>query len=429
MVKIIGAGLAGVEAAYYLANKGIKVKLYEMRPHKNTEAHQTGLFAELVCSNSLRSDDPFNAVGMLKEEMRMLDSITLKAADHARVKAGSSLAVDRILFSSYITGKLIHHENIEVIHEEVTTLDVDIPTIIATGPLSSDTLTNYLRELFNIDVLHFFDAVAPILDGDSINKDVCYLKSRYDKGEAAYLNCPMTREEYIHFYNELINAEQAGFRDFEINVFEGCMPVEVMAKRGIQTLTYGPMKPVGLEKDGQRPYAVVQLRQDDAIESLYNIVGFQTNLKFGEQKRIIRLIPGLENAEILRYGVMHQNTYFQSPEILNNMYQVIKYPNIFIAGQVSGVEGYVESASSGLSAGYHMYRYLQKSQNKPFPRDTMIGSLSYYVSTPNVSFNPMNANLGLLPTLPPHKKSERKRLYYERSMASMKTHLGSDSFE
>lgn len=426
MVKIIGAGLAGVEAAYYLANKGIKVKLYEMRPEKKTEAHQTGLFAELVCSNSLRSDDPLNAVGMLKEEMRMLDSITLKAAEHARVKAGSSLAVDRVLFSSYITGKLIHHENIEVIHEEVKDIDVSIPTIIATGPLSSDTLTSNLKQLFKTDVLHFFDAVAPIIAAESINKDICYLKSRYDKGEAAYLNCPMTKEEYIHFYNELVNAEQAGFRDFEINVFEGCMPVEVMAKRGIQTLTYGPMKPVGLEKDGHRPYAVVQLRQDDAIESLYNIVGFQTNLKFGEQKRIIKLIPGLENAEILRYGVMHQNTYFQSPKILNNLYQVVEYPNIFIAGQVSGVEGYVESASSGLTAGYHMYRFLKNLEAKPFPRDTMLGSLAYYVSTPNVSFNPMNANLGLLPTLPPHKKSERKKLYYERSITSMNAHLGSD---
>lgn len=422
VVKVIGAGLAGVEAAYYLANKNIQVKLYEMRPKKFTEAHKTPLFAELVCSNSLRSSDPLNAVGMLKDELLMLNSLVMEAALKTQVEAGSSLAVDRTLFSTYITGKLIFHPNIEVMHEEVKTIDPTIPTIIATGPLISEALRNHLKVLLDLDELHFYDAVAPIIEETSINKEVCYFKSRYDKGEAAYLNCPMTYQQYKTFYEALIHAEVAPLKDFELNVFEGCLPIEVMAKRGFETLTFGPLKPVGLDNNN-KPYAVVQLRQDDALKSMYNLVGFQTNLKFGEQKRVIRLIPGLENANILRYGVMHQNTYFNSPNVLNSLYQVKHLPNLFIAGQLSGVEGYVESASSGLSAGYHMYRYLHNLELKPFPEETIIGSLAKYIATPNTKFNPMNANLGLLPILGPHKKSQRRLLYKTRSEQTLKDYL------
>ena len=422
LVRVIGAGLAGVEAAYYLANNNVKVELYEMRPQKFTEAHQTPLFAELVCSNSLRSSDSLNAVGMLKDELVMLKSLVMEAALKTKVEAGSSLAVDRTLFSTYITGKLIFHPNIKVIHEEVTKIDVDIPTIIATGPLISEPLRNHLKTLLNLDELHFYDAVAPIIEESSINKDVCYLKSRYDKGEAAYLNCPMTYEQYKAFYEALINAEVAPLKDFEQNVFEGCLPIEVMAKRGFNTLTYGPLKPVGLEMD-TKPYAVVQLRQDDALKTMYNLVGFQTNLKFGEQRKLIRMIPGLENATILRYGVMHQNTYFNSPKVLNSIYQVKALPNVFIAGQLSGVEGYVESASSGLSCGYHMLRHLKNLEPKPFPDTTIIGSLAKYIATPNTKFNPMNANLGLLPLLPPHKKKEKRMLLKARSETDLKEYL------
>ncbi|MFA5719549.1 MAG: methylenetetrahydrofolate--tRNA-(uracil(54)-C(5))-methyltransferase (FADH(2)-oxidizing) TrmFO [Acholeplasmataceae bacterium] len=421
-VNIIGAGLAGVEASYYLANKNIKVRLYEMRPKKFTEAHKTPLFAELVCSNSLRSSDPLNAVGMLKEELTLLDSLVMEAALKTQVEAGSSLAVDRTLFSTYITGKLIFHPNIEVIHEEVTTIDPNQPTIIATGPLISEPLRNHLKDLLKLDELHFYDAVAPIIEESSIDKSICYLKSRYDKGEAAYLNCPMTYDQYKAFHEALVSAEVAPLKDFELNVFEGCLPIEVMAKRGFDTLTYGPLKPVGLEKDN-KPFAVVQLRQDDALKSMYNMVGFQTNLKFGEQRRIIKMIPGLENANILRYGVMHQNTYFNSPKVLNACYQVKDLPNVFIAGQLSGVEGYVESASSGLSCAYHMYRYLNNLKLTPFPNTTIIGALAHYIATPNSKFNPMNANLGLLSPLEKHKKSQRRQLYHTRSIETLKDYL------
>lgn len=421
-VNIIGAGLAGVEASYYLANKNIKVRLYEMRPKKFTEAHKTPLFAELVCSNSLRSSDPLNAVGMLKEELTLLDSLVMEAALKTQVEAGSSLAVDRTLFSTYITGKLIFHPNIEVIHEEVTTIDPNQPTIIATGPLISEPLRNHLKDLLKLDELHFYDAVAPIIEESSIDKSICYLKSRYDKGEAAYLNCPMTYDQYKAFHEALVSAEVAPLKDFELNVFEGCLPIEVMAKRGFDTLTYGPLKPVGLEKDN-KPFAVVQLRQDDALKSMYNMVGFQTNLKFGEQRRIIKMIPGLENANILRYGVMHQNTYFNSPKVLNACYQVKDLPNVFIAGQLSGVEGYVESASSGLSCAYHMYRHLNNLELTPFPNTTIIGALAHYIATPNSKFNPMNANLGLLSPLEKHKKSQRRQLYHTRSIETLKDYL------
>lgn len=423
MIKIIGAGLAGSEAAWYLANQGYKVKLYEMRPVKMTPAHQTSNFAELVCSNSLRSNDPHNAVGMLKNEMMTIGSLIMEAAYQKEVPAGSSLAVDRVGFSAYVTEKIKQHPNIEVIHEEVIDIDIDDYTIIASGPLTSDVLSSKIQQLFDAKQLHFFDAVAPIIDGETINYDIAYLKSRYDKGEAAYINCPMTKEQYDHFYDELMGAERATLKDFEVNVFEGCMPVEIMASRGRETLLFGPLKPVGLEHNNNRPYAVVQLRQDDAAHTLFNIVGFQTNLKWGEQKRIIRLIPGLENADIVRYGVMHQNTYLESPNILNGCYQSKQYPKLFVAGQISGVEGYIESAASGLSAAYHMSQLLKGRDIKPFPPTTMIGAMAYYVSTPNKSFNPINANLGILPALEKHKKADRKRLYAERAKQALEDFL------
>lgn len=420
-INIIGAGLAGSEAAYQLAKRNIKVKLYEMRPIKLTEAHKTGNFAELVCTNSLRSNDITNAVGLLKYEMEELDSLIIRAARHAEVPAGGSLAVDREEFSKYIENELLKFKNIEVVNEEVTKINEDEITIIATGPLTSSDLFKEIQSLIGLNQLHFFDAVAPIISKDSINMDVCYLKNRYDKGEAAYINCPMTKDEYEVFYNELINAKTVAPKDFEKNVFEGCMPVEVMAKRGVQTLTFGPLKPVGLEKpNGDRPYAVIQLRRDDALNEMYNIVGFQTSLTFGEQKRIINLIPGLEKANIIRYGVIHRNTYIESPQVLNNSFQVVNKPNIFFAGQISGVEGYVESAASGLNVAIQIASLLNNNKLSPLPETTVLGSMARYVSTTNKSFVPMNANFGLLPSLDfKHRKNERKQMYATRSLEDL----------
>ncbi len=425
MTKIIGAGLAGVEAAYYLANHGIDVTLYEMRPHKMTPAHQTGNFAELVCSNSLRSDDIKNAVGLLKKEMETIGSLVMQAARHASVPAGSSLAVDRKLFSSFIMDKLEHHPRITIVREEVKDIDLNTPTIVCAGPLVSDDLSSYLQKLLHQSYLHFYDAIAPIIDADSINLDIAYLKSRYDKGEAAYINCPMTKAEYEAFYDALIHAETVSVKGFENNVFEGCMPFETMASRGHDTLLYGPMKPVGLEVEGrEKPYAVVQLRQDDAAKQMYNIVGFQTHLTWPEQKRIIQMIPGLENAKILRYGVMHRNTYIESPKVLNNGYQVKDHSNLFIAGQISGVEGYVESAASGLNAAIQLVRVIQGKEINPLPRETMMGAMAHYISTSNQSFVPMNANLGLFPELGfKHYKKERKELYAGRSLVALDQYL------
>ncbi|CCV63847.1 Methylenetetrahydrofolate--tRNA-(uracil-5-)-methyltransferase TrmFO (Folate-dependent tRNA (uracil-5-)-methyltransferase) [Alteracholeplasma palmae J233] len=424
MVKIIGAGLAGSEVAYHLAQNGIKVKLYEMRNKVKTPVHQTNKFAELVCSNSLRSNDPLNAVGMLKEEMQMLGSLIIESALKFQVPAGSSLAVDRTYFSDYITEKIKNHPNIEIFNEEVTELNPDEVTIIAAGPLASDNLFKVINQKVALDDLHFFDAVAPIISAESINMEKAYLKSRYDKGEAAYINCPMTKEEYDIFYDELMKAEKVIPKDFENNVFEGCMPIEVMAQRGKETLTFGPLKPVGLEHEGKRYHAVVQLRQDDAKKTMYNMVGFQTQLTWPEQKRIIQLIPGLENAVILRYGVIHRNTYLESPKILNSGYQVKHTPNWFFAGQISGVEGYVESAASGLVAALSVLSYLKKEEFKPLPKDTMIGAMARYISTPNKSFVPMNANLGLLDQLEEkHKKKDRKQLYHDRAINALKVYL------
>lgn len=429
IVNIIGAGLAGSEAAYQLLKRGHKVRLYEMRPVKMTEAHKTENFAELVCTNSLRSDDITNAVGLLKHEMETLDSLIIKAAKHARVPAGGSLAVDRDDFSIYIQNKLLEFDNLEVIREEVKEIPKDGITIIATGPLTSSDLFKNIQQLIGLNQLHFFDAVAPIISKESINMDVCYLKNRYDKGEAAYINCPMNKEEYETFYKELLNAKKVAPKDFEKNVFEGCMPVEVMASRGFQTLTFGPMKPVGLERNEEdRPYAVVQLRRDDALNEMYNIVGFQTSLTWGEQKRVIGLIPGLENVDIIRYGVIHRNTYIESPKVLNDSFQVINNPNIFFAGQISGVEGYVESAASGLNVALQVNSLIKNDKLIPLPKDTILGSMARYIKTPNKNFVPMNANFGLLDSLDfKHKKKERKELYVKRAVDALNEFIGSNN--
>ena len=425
-INIIGAGLAGCESAAYLAKKGYNINLYEMRPVKMTPAHKTDKFAELVCSNSLRSDSLENACGILKKEMEMLDSIIIKAARANAVDAGGALAVDREGYTNYVTDYIKSFPNIKIIHEEISKIDTNIPTIIATGPLTSDPLCEQIKELFDADDFYFFDAQAPIIYADSINYDKVYLKSRYDKGVASYYNCPFTKEEFDKFYDALINAEGVETKDFEIKVFEGCMPVEIMAKRGPQTLTFGPMKPVGLRTpDGTTPYAVVQLRQDDAAKTMYNIVGFQTHLTFPEQKRVFQMIPGLENARFAKYGRMHKNTYINAPKILNPTYQTKKYPNIFFAGQISGVEGYVESAASGIYAAINMDRYLKNKELIVLPDTTIMGSMSLYICNASADgFQPMNANFGILRELGfKHGKKERKMLYANRALEDMKEAL------
>jgi methylenetetrahydrofolate--tRNA-(uracil-5-)-methyltransferase len=418
VVNVIGAGLAGSEAAYQLIKRGIKVRLYEMRGVKNTEAHVTNNFAELICSNSLRAKAVTNAVGLLKEEMNQLDSLIMKAAYATEVEAGGALAVDRVLFSEYVTNYLKSSELVEFVNEEV----IEIPqgyTIIASGPLTSPDFSKAIQDFCGEEYLYFFDSVAPIITEASINKDVAYLKSRYDKGEASYYNCPMNKEQFENFYKELINAERVIPHEFELKVFEGCMAIEDMASRGEKTLLFGPMKPVGLRHPVtlEQPYAVVQLRQDDAKKTLYNIVGFQTHLKWGEQKRIIQMIPGLENCEIVRYGVMHRNTYIQGPKVLNKYYQAKEREDLFFAGQMTGVEGYLESASSGMVAGINMARLIEGKELIDFTADTVIGSLSNYIATPNSNFVPMNANFCLVNDLLGRiKKKERKEAYAERSL-------------
>lgn len=415
-VNVIGAGLAGSEAAYQLAQRGIKVNLIEMRPVKQTPAHHTDQFAELVCSNSLRGNALTNAVGVLKEEMRRLDSLIISAADKARVPAGGALAVDRHDFAGYVTETLKNHPNVTVLNEEINSIP-DGYTIIATGPLTTEKLAAEIVEATGEDQLYFYDAAAPIIEKESIDMNKVYLKSRYDKGEAAYLNCPMTEEEFNIFYDALMEAEVAPVNEFEKEkYFEGCMPFEVMAERGRKTLLFGPMKPVGLEdpKTGERPYAVVQLRQDDAAGTLYNLVGFQTHLKWGAQKDVIRLIPGLENVEIVRYGVMHRNTFINSPDVLTEKYELIGREEVHFAGQLTGVEGYVESAASGLVAGINVAHKIKDRGGVVFPRETMIGSMAYYISHAKneKNFQPMNANFGLLPTL--EKRVKDKKLRYEK---------------
>jgi len=424
-VHVVGAGLAGVEAAYYLLKKGHHVILHEMRPKVMTPAHRTGHFAELVCSNSLRSNDILNAVGLLKAEMRLLDSIILQAAEVAQVPAGSALAVDRDVFSNFIEQKLKSFENLEISYEPYNELDIHTHTIICTGPLTTQSLMESIGKHTDFSSLHFFDAVAPIIEYDSINMDVCYKKSRYDKGDADYINCPMDKETYLKFYEYLMASDKVEIKDFENNVFEGCMPVETMAERGVDTLRFGPLKPVGLELEGKlRPHAVIQLRQDDVASSMYNIVGFQTHLTFPAQKALIQMVPGLERANIIRYGVMHKNNYLESPKMLRPTGQLLHHDNIFIAGQLSGVEGYVESAASGMHAAIHMDRLLRGLPLKPISKDSMMGAMAHYISTPNRSFVPMNANFGLLDSVDGHlKKDQRKKMYSDRAMKAFESYV------
>ena len=427
-VTVIGAGLAGCEAAWQIATRGVPVTLYEMKPHKKTPAHHEDGFAELCCSNSLRSDSVTNAVGLLKEEMARCGSLVIEAARATRVPAGSALAVDRDAFSAYITDKIRSHPLIEVIEQEVTSINADEITVIATGPLTSDGMADYIAGELGCGKLHFFDAAAPIVDAASINMDVAYFASRYDKGDADYVNCPMSREQYEAFYEALISAEEAELKEFDreqqkdITVFEGCMPVEVMARRGHDTLLYGPLKPVGLidPRVGKEAYAVVQLRRENAEGTMFNLVGFQTHLTFPEQRRVFRLIPGLENAEFLRYGVMHRNTYLNSPGLLDATYAMVERPDVFFAGQMTGVEGYVESAGSGLIAGRNAALLALGKDKQVFPRETMLGAMAAYVSEGSLqgkgNFVPMNANFGIIPSLGERVKGG-KIAKYERYSA------------
>ncbi|MBA2870794.1 methylenetetrahydrofolate--tRNA-(uracil-5-)-methyltransferase [Anoxybacillus calidus] len=428
IVNVIGAGLAGSEAAWQLANRGVQVRLYEMRPVKQTPAHHTDKFAELVCSNSLRANSLTNAVGVLKEEMRRLNSVIIKAADECSVPAGGALAVDRHEFAAKVTQLVKNHPNVTVINEEVTDIP-EGPTVIATGPLTSKALSDKLKELTGEEYLYFYDAAAPIVEKDSIDMEKVYFKSRYDKGEAAYINCPMTEEEFDRFYEALISAETVPLKEFEKEIyFEGCMPIEVMAQRGKKTLLFGPMKPVGLEdpRTGKRPFAVVQLRQDDAAGTLYNIVGFQTHLKWGPQKEVIRLIPGLENAEIVRYGVMHRNTFINSPKLLRPTYQYKEREDLFFAGQMTGVEGYVESAASGLVAGINAANLVLGKELVVFPPETAIGSMAHYITSANPNhFQPMNANFGLFAPLDEKIKDKKKKneRYAERALETIQNFI------
>ncbi len=428
-INVFGAGLAGCEAAWQAAERGVKVKLYEMKPEKYTPAHHSPDFAELVCSNSLRSDSTTNGVGLLKEEMRRLGSLIMRAADATRVPAGSALAVDRNLFSKYITECINSHPNIEVISQEVMSVEQEQVTVIATGPLTSDAFAKYIRDTLECGNLHFFDAAAPIVDASSINMDVAYFASRYDKGDADYINCPMDKEQYDKFYYELIGAREAELKQFDrdeqqqkIQVFEGCMPVEVMAKRGYDTLRFGPLKPVGLvdKRTGKESYAVVQLRKENTAGTMYNLVGFQTHLAFPEQKRVFSLIPGLENAEFLRYGVMHRNTYLNSPGLLSADYSMKNNANIFFAGQMTGVEGYVESAGSGMVAGINAARRVLGEQSIIFPESMMIGAMAGYVSHGGTGkFVPMNANFGIITPLPERVKGGKIAKYEKLAAISL----------
>jgi methylenetetrahydrofolate--tRNA-(uracil-5-)-methyltransferase len=424
-VTVIGAGLAGSEAAWQIANLGVPVLLYEMRPVRQTPAHHTDKFAELVCTNSLRANGLTNAVGVLKEEMRIMGSLILACADKHAVPAGGALAVDRDGFSGEVTARLRNHPLIEVRNEEVTDIPEGI-VVIATGPLTSPELSDRIKTLIGGDYFYFYDAAAPIVEKDSINMDKVFLASRYDKGEAAYINCPMDEAEFKTFYEALITAQTAELKEFEKEIyFEGCMPIEVMAKRGMQTVLFGPMKPVGLidPRTGKQPFAVVQLRQDNAAGTLYNMVGFQTHLKWGEQKRVFSLIPGLEQAEFVRYGVMHRNTFINSPQVLHPTYQFRKRHNLFFAGQMTGVEGYVESAAAGLIAGLNAGRLAKGLECVVPPRDTAHGSLAHYITTADFrNFQPMNINFGLFPPLEEkiRGKKEKNLRIADRALESIR---------
>ena len=435
---VIGGGLAGTEAALQLAKRGIHVKLYEMKPKKFSEAHTNENLAEIVCSNSFKSNLLTNACGLLKEEMRRLGSYLIPIADNTSVPAGQALAVDRDEFSRRVTKIVNNNENIEIIREEIKELPKDSYIIIATGPLTSTKLAENIKKLLGEEQLYFYDAAAPIIEKDSIDFNVAFFGNRYEQErkkdeaidiwlerienqEKSYINLPMNKEEYEKFYNELINAEIANLHDFEKKeIFEGCMPIEVMAKRGKETLRYGPLKPVGFtdKRTGYRPYAIVQLRQDNKEATLYNIVGFQTNLKYPEQKRVFRMIPGLEKANFMKYGVMHRNTYIQSTKVLNSKYQLKEKNNIYFAGQITGVEGYVESISSGLVAGINLANQILGKEELILPKETVIGALAEYISTERENFQPMNANFGILPQLP-EKIKDKKQKYSKLAEISL----------
>ena len=424
-VNVIGAGLAGAEAALQLAKRGIKVNLFEMRPVKSTGAHKTGKFAEFVCSNSLGSADCSNASGLLKKEMELLGGELIKIAYECKVPAGGALAIDRELFSSTVTKKIEENEFINVVREEATFIPQG-PTIMASGPLTSDALSDSIKEFTESEHLHFFDAIAPIVEKDSINFDIAFYASRYDKGEASYINCPMNKEQYEKFYDILINAPKIELKEFEkeAKFFESCLPIEVLASRGFDTLRFGPMKPVGLvdKRTGEENYAVVQLRQDNSAKTLYNLVGFQTNLKWGAQKELLQSIPGLEDVNIVRYGVMHRNTFINSPRILNASLQTRKRPDLFFAGQLTGTEGYTESIASGLLAGINMAKYLNGEQLIVLPKETMLGALTNYITDENHDkFQPINSNWGILTPLELPKKERKNKklkaeLYTKRSI-------------
>lgn len=418
-VTVIGAGLAGCEATWQLIKRNIPVRLVEMRPKKESPAFHTDRFAELVCSNSLRSNAMNNAVGILKEELRQMDSLIMKSADMHAVPAGSALAVDRETFSQYITDTIKNHPLVEVVNEEMTSLP-EGPCIIATGPLTSDTLAKAIHDFTAEDTFHFYDAAAPIIEKDSIDFSKAYYKSRYDKGEASYINCPMNADEFEVFYDALIHAECVNLHDFEKETyFEGCMPIEEMARRGKKTMLFGPLKPVGLEKDkDSHPVAVVQLRQDNVAASMYNIVGFQTHLTWPEQRRVFALIPGLENLKITRYGVMHRNSYLSSPVVLKETYQSKKRDDLFFAGQLTGVEGYVESCASGLIAGINMALYMQGKEPICFGNTCVMGSQAYYITHCDAKhFQPMNANFGIMHLNEKCKKQERKEKFASQALA------------
>ena len=425
-VNIIGAGLAGCEACYQLLTRGNEVHLYEMKTIKKNPVQKLDTFCELVCSNSLKSNEITNACGLLKEELRMLDSIVISCADQCKVPSGSALSVDRNILSTLVTEKLKEFPNLTIHNEEVCDIDTTIPTIIATGPLTSDKLCQSLKNLFGQEYLYFFDAVAPIIDADSLDSQHYFFADRYNKGTSDYINCPLDKEQYIAFYNELVNAQTVTLKDFENDkVFEGCMPVEVLAKRGVDALRYGPMKPKGIwhPVTKQSYYAVLQLRKESNTNNLYNMVGFQTNLTFGEQKRVFSMIPALKNAEFVRYGVMHKNNYINAPTLINKFYQLKNHPNIFIAGQLSGVEGYVESISSGLVCGINMAKFLEGNELVDFGRYTMIGALPNYISTAEpTTFQPMSSNWGIVPPLDvviKDKKEKNKKLA-ERAINALK---------
>lgn len=432
-VTVIGGGLAGSEAALQLARNKIYVDLYEMRPKKSTQAHKTGDFAELVCSNSLGSYDISNASGLLKHEAEELNSVLMSVIHECKVPSGGALAVDRELFSKKVTELIKNNKYINVINEEVKSVDVNKPVIIASGPLTSYELSDNIKNVFGEDYLYFFDAIAPIVEKDSINFEKAFYMNRYNKGSADYINCPMTKEEYERFYNVLINAPRIELKSFEkgAKFFESCLPIEVLASRGVDTLRFGPLKPVGLtdERTGRQNYAVVQLRQDNKAASLYNLVGFQTNLKWGSQKELINTIPGLENANIVRYGVMHRNTFINSPRLLSKTLQSKKYDNIFFAGQITGTEGYTESIASGLAAGINMSKYMKKQKPFIFPNDTMLGALINYITFEGHSnFQPINSNWGILAEMEMDIKTRKNKklkneLLANRAISSIKEFL------